>query len=306
MSENMGYLIKNLSLEELQSSIELLNYVTLVEKTRFAIYSQINGCIQCNQNIIQTLPKDMISSVSGDKEYPLEHKTSFFGYQVFETLREKNDYNQVVGIFGSYHLFGILSHIVRLTYENKGNPIPRLDRSTFSKALVNYITEQTKQDKYKLYEKIAIIETIHQSIESTAFGALNFKNETTDFKQYVDYVQQYGYSLSYERLAEKNPKIDSFRNTPGECIAESLVFGENEDENEDVNDDNDNDNDTEEIPEEKKKPLFLEDKLSKIEHLEKSINANTLKTVNKDKGKDIISPNKIKIKNDKPKKKKNK
>ena len=229
----MGYLIKNLSLEELQSSIELLNYVTLIEKTRFSIYSKRNGCIQCNKNMTQTIPKDLISCVSGDKEYPLEHKTTFFASQVFETLRENNDYQQIVGVFGIYHLFGILTHIVKLTYEDKKNPIPQLDRNDFSKKMISYISEQNEEDKYDMYEKVAIIETIHQSIEATAFDGLDLHNETIDFQKYIEYVEKYGYFLSYERLAEKNPNIDSFRNTPGDCIAESLVFGESQVQNDD-------------------------------------------------------------------------
>jgi len=220
LQEIIGKMMEKFKLAELQELIKLLNYCTLMEKLRFAKFSSEFGCSYCNKSMPLYLPKDMISIVSGDPEYPLEDRTFLLARTIFDSLCSTNSQKKGVAVIGSYHSLEVLKAIIELFYNYKDTKIEEFIRQDLLKN--NIFHFQSTGSKLEQIEKLAILETIHQSIDPSLVEK-NELEEDEDYIKYVEYLDHYGHEISYEKLAENNEEI---KITPGDCLADILVFGD--------------------------------------------------------------------------------
>jgi hypothetical protein len=220
MQEVIGSLVKIKSKDELVKLIELYNACTLLEKLKFCSIATVEGCHICNKSISITTPKDFISIIAGDPEYPIEERSNFYALNMFEALINDDDFSHGLAMIGSYHIRDTLRGILELVHRNSVKRLPILDRNSLIK--LQMIQNQFAKADKDLMEKLAILETIHHTIESSYFQR-NDLEEDTDLTKYAEFIEHYGNEITYEKLSENNKEIVI---SPGVCGADRLIFGD--------------------------------------------------------------------------------
>lgn len=193
-----------------------------MEKIKYCATANKQGCHICNKEVHLTIPRDFISIIGGDPEYPLDERSAFYGLHLFDNLINDDDFIHGVAMLGSYHLRDSLKNLLELINRHSVKRIPRLDRNSLIK-LQMLQREFANSDK-DLMEKLAILESIHHTIESSYFRKEELEDDT-DLTKYAEFLEKYGKEISYEKLSENNKEIII---SPGDCGADRLIFGDTE------------------------------------------------------------------------------
>ena len=223
VAELIGKLASSFTVEQLRDLLELCNYCTLIEKTYFAHLSAIDGCALCkgSEGKRFQIPRDMHSIVSGDKELPTDFKVEFYAKQIFDLIKDEDSlHSRSLVVVDSVHLYNVLKELMGLI-RNRDNQ-EAFDRIEYGSKMMIDITKGSRRNPNEIMEKVAILETMYQIVDSENLREMAQENEDIDIGNYIKFIDKYGEELSYERLTSKNKDI---KIRPGECGAETLIFG---------------------------------------------------------------------------------
>jgi len=230
--ENMANMARICNTEQLRDLISFLNYCTLVEKAYFASYSQAHGCMFCRAATMPKLPlpKDMFSIVSGDKELPLDYRTKFHARIIYESISDvQSAHKRSMAVVGSFHEYDLVKNIMSLVKEAKTKELPVFDRQQFMEDNLNELDPSKALSGSNKTEKLALLEAIYQTMDMDTLKSIDPSTMDRNFANYIRYIEEYTYEMSYEKLASENRDI---KIRPGECGAETVIFGVSAESNE--------------------------------------------------------------------------
>ena len=223
--ENMANMSKICDVEQLRDLVSFLNYCTLIEKAYFANFSQAHGCMFCKAASLPKLPlpKDMFTIVAGDKELPLTYRTKFHARIIHESVSDKHSpHKRSLAVVGSFSSYDLIKELMNLVKETKDTELPPFDRQQAMEYFLNELDPSKAEAGSSRVEKLALLETIYQTMDMATLKSIDPSTMDRNFAKYVQYVEEFAYDMSYEKLASENRDI---KIRPGECGAETVIFG---------------------------------------------------------------------------------